>query len=237
VEPEEIEGELLILTGKWKTPEERAAIYAAIADMPTKTYLKSIDRWKVVGYARKALEHTSDLVKRCHLYSAWGGVLSAPIFDWQVPKAGLAEARRRAVVPYLNVLAIVAENLKITEHQPPPSAGVLESKPSRTSPRFHEWAEWANKRVAAVTEEWRLQEDLLTYKGVMWNVVELYSHEPYATEELRRLATEIVKKPEMVNEIMAAVEAKMREQDAARAAEEARKRAAEAEAQPAPAPH
>jgi hypothetical protein len=134
-----------------------------------------------------------------------------------VPKDGFREARCKAAVPYLHVLAIVAENLKITERQPPPRApaDVRESEPSENSPRLHEWAVWATKRIEEQRREWDLQDYLfVTKQPLIARLAVLYSTPPLATEELRRLATEIVKKPEMVKEIMDAVEAKIRGQEA-----------------------
>jgi hypothetical protein len=214
---EPVEGRLLTLTAKWKAPEERAAIYAAISSLYGNRRIRGPEAWKVVGYAQKALEHTTDLQERCSLYIDWASARGTQIASGLIPKDGFPEARRNAAVPYLHILAIVAQNLKITERQPPfkASADISESQPSDNSPRLHEWAVWANKRIQEQSKEWDLQEHLFVLKPqLIGSLARLYSTPPYATEELRRLATEIVKKPEMVKEIMEAVEAKIREQEA-----------------------
>jgi len=212
-----IEGQLLLLTEKWKRPEERAAIYGAIAHLYGNRHIRAKEAWKVVGYAQKALEHTPDLQERCQLYMDWASALGSQIFFGYVPKDGFPEARRNVAEPYLHVLAIMAENLKITERQPPfkASPDISESQPSDNSPRLHEWAVWANKRMREEIREYDLQDYLFVLKQPMIDcVARLYSKPPYATEELRTLATEIVKKPEMVKEILDATEAKIQEKEA-----------------------
>ncbi len=217
VNPEPLEGQLLMLTARWQTPEDRAQIYAAITEIYVNQHNRAERAWKVVGYAKMALEHTADPAERCRLYEHWASAAAPGIFWGYVPKDEFPEARRRTVVPYLHVLAIVAENLKITERQPRPSLPpeIRDAEPAPYHRGFHAWVQNANAWLAEHNKEWELQDTLLLYKEhIPALIVELYAKPPLANDELEALATEIVKKPEIVKEIMDAVEAKIAEKSA-----------------------
>jgi len=113
-----------------------------------------------------------------------------------------AKGRRQFIVPMLKALKILLGNGVASEDAPPALPAVNMFDAPQDSPEYealvkkHEEEMEAHSRAILLLELWNWRVVL------MQNVVGYYSQPPYATDELRQLATEILQDDAVVKEIM-----------------------------------
>ncbi len=213
---EKIEAQYLKLLEEYDSPDEKGKIYAAISNSYINSGIQTpgglpVFPEKVAEYCEKALQYPQDIPKRCRFYSFWGAALQAEYY-----KSGEQEfpvARKRIVIPYLKVLNLVFDNLTSREMQEPP---VLEPYRATGPPNnaIHQKLLRRHQEQLARCREVMLNRQLLPHlHTLMPRCVSLYSRKPYATAELRKLAGEILKKGDAVDELISAVESKIKETD------------------------
>jgi len=153
-------------------------------------------------YARKALTFPLEPPQKLILYVYMGDAFQ--VEDWQKP---FPAKRAKAVVPYL-------EGLKETQRQHLP-AKAPESPPVGASdipPSDPGYAEYKRQHVEALRawEVAQAQKKMIGLRDVLVHqIVGLYTRPPYATEELKSIATNILGEGKEFDHLMAAVNDKV----------------------------
>jgi len=118
-----------------------------------------------------------------------------------------ARLRREFILPMLNALKILLGNGVASEDAPPALPAVNMFDAPQDSPEYealvkkHEEEMEAHSRAILLLELWNWRVVL------MQNVVGYYSQPPYATDELRQLATEVLQDDAVVNALVQKVAA------------------------------
>ena len=193
-----------LLTLYGDTPEIRAEIYYTAAGV----YAQS-GMWfpqKTIDYCKKSIESTpTDRVADAQMYVYWGDAIQ--IANAGVTGAALAQARREAVIPYLRGLRVL---VALGSSEPEPEAPGRPVKPYRFNPDPQELALYeeyvARLREIKAHRHVVLMEDVTTRQ-----IAFMYSRLPFATDELRKLAMDIIEDEGAVDRLIAAVEVKVRE--------------------------
>jgi len=198
-EAEKRYGELL---NKYSKPEEQGRIYFHLSLMYAQT--GQVRPNKTIAWSKKAFEYPLDPLDRLRLYIHWGDAI-------QVANRGargqeLMVARRKAVMPYLQGLKETIQ-YNLPERRPEIPRIVLEihygSRDSKTLARIKRKNE--EQRKARQRVMW--QREMILFRDILTGQIAfLYSRFPFATNELRELATEVLEDKAAVERLMGAVE-------------------------------
>ncbi len=211
---EKMETQYLELLQEYDSPEDKGRIYAAIANSYINSGIQTpgglpVFPEKVAEYCEKALQYPQEVPDSCRFYSFWGAALQAQCY--KSGEEDFSVARREIVIPYLKTLKFVFDNLTSRESQNLPSVVAYDVPPS--DPHYGEIVRKHNRQMNK-WKEVKLNNKLLRYKDVLVpKVVSLYSQKPYATDELRELAGEILKKEDTVKELISLVTNKIKDKD------------------------
>ena len=203
VEMETLEEECLKLLRKYDAPEEKGEINAAVAFMYANEGMRQPT--KVAEYCEKALSYPLKITKACQLYVYWGESLEAKHSD---SKSDIFVAvRRQIVMPYLTGLKLVLDNQTTREIQEPPAVGKYRYDGPTSDPQYRKMLK-KHKDEISKRKRVILQNKLVEYRKVFTSkCVALYSRKPFATDELERIAIDILKNREAVKELVTEVKA------------------------------
>lgn len=186
------------LLEKHPSPEEKGQIYRRMVQTIANTGM--LAPGKAIEYSQKALELTSDPLEKLEIYSHWG---DACRFLRGVAKGNdLAQARRAAMAPYLQGLALI-EASQVSEEKPkiPKSSFLTYDGPKDTEDYRRLIKEQEDERKAV--ELALFQSKMIDYRTrLTGQIVYLYSRFPFATDELKSLATEALGNPMIVNKLI-----------------------------------
>lgn len=202
---EEVERRCSELLQRYTSPEEQALIYFQLAQVEGQSGVQSPE--KLVTYVKKALQLPLDPVKQLRLYIYWGDAIQ--IAHSGVSGGELAAARREAVMPYLQGLKqalmydLPDERPRLPSVPMATYAGPTDTEGYEGIRRWRQ--EQAEARRKAVVQ-WRMTglRDIL-----MRQISFMYSRFPFATDELRALATEVVGDEAAVERLVSQVEAEV----------------------------
>lgn len=213
------------LLQQYPNPKEQAAIYYELAHIHAQSGLREPDR--VIEYARKALDFPLEPPQRMRLYVYWGDAT-------QVKKARLPAGpqRKEAALAYLQGLK---ETLRYQLPDIPPELPGV-SPYSGGGPGLEKLRE-EHQQAMAARREAEFQRDMIQHRNVLTQqLVGLYSHKPYATEELEQLARQTLGDPAAVERLMKSLPPALDKDRQLQAALDAKKAAARNEPVPVPTP-
>ena len=212
----ELEAECLELLYEYKSREDKGKIYAAIAYIYSERGYRPLagditqQALKAIEYCEKAIEYPLAVLDAGRLHIYWADALQ--IANRASAEDEFAAARREIAVVCLTGLKLVLANQTTTKVQPLPVVNLFCYSGSKDDPAYQELLKTHEAEVAA-RKRALLQDGLIRYRDVMTQkIVSLYSREPYATDELKRLTGEILKSEEVTREIFDKVEEKRHEE-------------------------
>jgi len=198
---DEVERRCNDLLQRYTKPKDQAKIYFELAQVEGQSGMQRPE--KLIEYVKKALELPIDPSKKVRLYSYWGDAIQTS--HRGVHNEELVAARREAVMPYLRGLR---ETIKydLPEEVPdlPEFRTVTYDGPTDTD----EYQELLRKRQEQIeaTEKAVLQRQMIQHRDVITSQISLmYSRLPLATDELRKLAMEVLGDEAAVNQLMSHV--------------------------------
>jgi len=203
---EEVERYASKLLETHSAPDERAQIYytvcVAYASADARRYHD-----KMVEYATKALECPLDPRKRSVMYTYWGDAIQVKHRGVHGPQ--LAIARRKAVVPYLKGLQDQLQ-LKLPDEKPELPEWAQERRTEGRQESYEQRLTKAKAKKEAFHRVWkrvRFEWKMIDCRNILISqIVFMYTRVPTATEELRKLASQIVKDKNLVDQIVMRVE-------------------------------
>lgn len=204
-----LETQCLNLIKDHNSPVEKGEIYSTIALIyAEKGYSSPQDVRipKAIEYCRKALQHPLEVITACEMYGRWTGALMAKYRN--SPENEFVTRRQEAATRCLTGLKLALDNKAPKKREPPPPVFRYNIPPS--SPNYDEMFEKHRRQLAAY-KKWEFTNGLYKQREALTQrCVTLYTHKPYATNELRLLAEKILKKYDAaVEKLIALVEAEI----------------------------
>ncbi len=192
-------GELL---RQYSKPEEHGRIYYKLAMHYSLTDSK--ERKRALECARKALDLPIGPRDRLRTYIRLGDAIQ--IANRGVRGEEMVRVRRAAVMPYLTGLK---ESLKYDIPDKNPEVTVARPDRYHGPPGTEEFRE-AMRKIEVYNkalERVRFQRDMILRRDTLTSqIASLYSRMPFATEELRTLATDVLQDEKAIKRLMDAVE-------------------------------
>ncbi len=186
-------------------PAQQGRIYSFLARIYVQTSAGQFTPAKAGQYAEKALQYPLPLPERVQMYIDCGQ--SVEMANSGATGQRLAVVRREAVMPYLlGLKEMLPQDLPETAPEfPTGRMGFYNGDGPQASEeaRKHD-AEQSD--LAAAWESAKLQGDLIVRRDAITDQIEfLYSRMPFATEELNKLANEILQNPAAVERLLSRV--------------------------------
>lgn len=191
------------LLQEYTKPEEQGKIYYELTKVEGQSgFQRPV---KAIEYARKALEVPQDPWKKVRLYIYWGDTIQ--VANRGVHNQELVTARRKAVMPYLLGLK---EMLKydLPEFKPElPTYGAMVFEGDKDDPEYQRILKEKKEKIKA-REKAKFQRAMIQHRDVLTSQVStMYSRFPFATNEIKELATQVLEDEKAVERLMSAVDA------------------------------
>jgi len=200
---DEVEKRCNKLLQTYTEPEEQGRIYYELTKVEGQSGFQRPA--KAIEYAKKALELPQDPWRTTRLYEYWGSAI-------QVAHRGthdkeMAKARRQAVILYLQGLREL-QQYDLPEVKPPiPMAGFITHAGPTDSEEYRKLKRKQEKEIAAQKLA-KFQRSMIEHRDILTlQVSGMYSRFPWASDEIRELATKILKDKDAVERLMSAVDA------------------------------
>ena len=200
-------------------PKGQGQIYYELAHIDAQSGLARPQM--VIDYAKKALQFPLDPLQRLRLYVYWGDATLV-----RKPTDPLPGRRREAVPIYLQGLMemhaftappVAPQPTEVVPPQKPPEAATRAANPAKgKSPHKLTTKEAIeqHERQLAPPRQARMQDQIARGREIlMGQIVWLYGRKPFATAELRELATATTHDPELVARLVEMTQAKIRAVD------------------------
>jgi len=191
------------LLERYTKSEEKGKIYYQLAEV----YAQSgqLIPNKTSEFSKKALEYPLDPVKQLQLYVYWGDAIQ--VAHRGVHNQELVAARRKAVMPYLQGLK---EALKHNLPEVKPDLPSV-SRVRYVGPPDSEEYQKIKRRNEEQMAAWRLarfQQDMIQHRVALTGQISyMYSRFPFASNEIKELATQVLEDEKAVERLMSAVNA------------------------------
>jgi hypothetical protein len=189
---EKLEAQCLELVKDHNSPAGKGEIYATIAFIYSEAGWYSSEDVRIpkaLKYCKKALEYPLETIAACRMYGGWTDCLMVEY--WKHTEDELVKIRQEAIVPCLTGLKLVLDN-NAPEKLPPPSVvGKYNVDPDR--PDYEKLMKKHQEELAAHKKWQFLKELYFQRKAFTQRCVTLYSHKPYATDELKLTAEKILR--------------------------------------------
>jgi hypothetical protein len=199
---DEVEKRCDELFKKYTEPEEQAKIYFELAQVEGQSGFQRPE--KGIEYVKKALELPIDPLKKVRLYIYWGDAIQTA--NRGVNNQELVVARRKAALPYLDGLK---ETLQYNLPEKMPDLPRINAVRYIGPPDTEECYEIKRKNDEQVEakEKAKFQRKMIQYRDVLVSQISsMYSRFPWASDEIRELATKILGDEVAVNRLMSAVD-------------------------------
>lgn len=195
------------LLERYTEPEEQGKIYYQLAEV----YAQSgqLIPNKTIEFSKKALEYTLDPVDQLQLYVYWGDAIQ--VAHRGVHNQELVAARRKAVMPYLQGLKEALKH-NLPEVKPDlPSVSRVRYVGPPDSDEYRKIKRKNEEQMAA----WRLarlQQDMIQHRVALTGQISyMYSRFPFASNEIKELAAQVLEDETAVERLMSAVNAAVRQ--------------------------
>lgn len=218
-ETKKIEAQYLSLLSQYKDAKNIGRIYYHLTDM----YVQSgmTDPESAIKYAKKTMEYPIASFERIRI----GHIVAGALIRQNAGQKGenLAGARRQIVLPLLEAIKYSLE-IKLPDQKPQPTNKIQtfhnmtyienpdespEVKKAREE-QIKKIDDDMKKQVDENAKNAEIKACLRNRKICEDTVVSIYSKEPYATEELRRIASEVLGDKDTVNKLVARVDANIK---------------------------
>lgn len=209
---EKQEAQFLELIKDYNSPAEKGKIYTTIAR------LYSQEGWrfqsedpripKAIKYCKEALQYPLEVTAACEMH---GSLADAMLIRYRNrTKEEFVKIRQEAIVSCLTGLKLALDNNAPKEHPESPGRMRVPHVHPEKGPIYEEAMRKYKEQLAA-HKKWLFLENLyFQRKAFTQRCVSFYSHKPYATDELNRIAEKILKGHEGVaKELLGEVEAKI----------------------------
>jgi hypothetical protein len=200
---DQVEAKGAAMLAKYPAAEDRGRIYWTLAGVYSQTGQQIPE--KTILYCKAALDcPISPIKRRLALYNWWGDAILA--LHRGPSGVELVAARRQAVMPFLMGLRIAKDasipDVPLNAKSPPLIDGSADSGDGQLGTRLAE----RERQVAEVMAAKERDEAVPSRDALVAQVAFLYASAPYANEELKRLATEVLQDPGEVARVMTALE-------------------------------
>ena len=200
---DEVEERCNELLQKYTKPEEQGKIYYELTKVEGQSGFQRPA--KAIDYVKKALELPQDPWKKVRLYIYWGDTIQ--VAHRGVHNQELVAARRKAVVPYLYGLK---ETLKydLPELKPElPTYGAIVYEGDKDDPEYQRILKEKKEKIKA-REKAKFQRTMIQHRDVLTSQTStMYSRFPFASNEIKELATLVLEDETAVERLMSAVNA------------------------------
>jgi hypothetical protein len=213
------ETDCLALLRTESASEDKGRVHYEIAEIYYRVALIKKPE-KALEYAKKALEFPLELPKATDMYEhwgsalyiAWGGYLYDPSIsppadiDWDKRNRDFGAMRKEVAGLYMTAEKLLLDAKVPRERIPEPAVGTYLCDSDDESlceelERQHDEQMAARKKADSTNELVRRR---LWFEG---ELVSMYSHQPYATTELRRLGLARLKEKKLVEDLVSRVKA------------------------------
>lgn len=198
-----VEKQYLKLLDTYEAPDDVGRIYAAIGKMHANAGLTDPDA--AAEYAQRALGLPLDPLTQMQTWVVLGDASQVQYSG--VTGNDLARARAVIVRHYLEGIKVAADLGMPNEKTKVPMAGFLTWRGPPDDPEYLTMKERNDKLVAAGQEARRANEFFDRRQTLEGQIVFLYTRWPLATDELRRIAKEILENDSAVESLLAKVKA------------------------------
>lgn len=200
---DEVEKRCNKLLQKYTKPEEQGRIYYELTKVEGQSGLQRPA--KAIEYAKKALELPQDPWKKVRLYGYWGSAIE--VAHRGTHDEEMAKGRREAVIPYLQGLRQL-QQYNLPEVKPPIPMASFITHPGQTDSETYRKLKLKQEKEVAAQKLAKLQRSMIQHRDILTlQVSGMYSRFPWASDEIRKLATRILKDEADVERLMSAVDA------------------------------
>ena len=208
---DEVEKKCNELLKRYTKPEEQGKIYYELAKVEGQSGLQRPAR--AIEYVKKALKLPQEPWEKVRLYIYWGDAIQVAnrgVRGWQ-----LLAPRRKAVMPYLDGLKETLQ-YDLPEAKPELPMVHLFTYDGPPDSELHRKLKRKNQEEIEAWNLAKFQRDMIQHRDVLTGQVSsMYSRFPWASDEIRELATKILADDAAVERLMShvdkAVEERVRE--------------------------
>jgi hypothetical protein len=190
------------LLKEYLDPNDHGKIYFELVQVEGQSGFRRPE--KILEFINKALSCPQEPLKKTRLYIYWGDAIQ--VANRGVHNQELIAARREAAMPYLLGLK---ETLKynLPENKPDIiSAGFLTFDGSPDSESFRKVKRLYDEKIVAEKLA-RFQRDMIEHRDILNSqIAGMYSRFPWASEEIKKLATEMLQDKTAVDRLMEQVD-------------------------------
>jgi hypothetical protein len=192
------------LLQEYTEPNEQGKIYFELVQVEGQSGFQRPE--KILEFINKALSFPQEPLKKIRLYAYWGDAL-------QVSKRGVVNqemmaARREAAIPYLQGLKETLQ-YNLPEKKPEIPMGIFINVTTSDENKREVEAE-VNRRMKENGEAQKkaiFQGDMINHREILTSQISgMYSRFPWASNEIRELATKILGDTVAVNRLMSSVD-------------------------------
>jgi hypothetical protein len=199
----QVEAQAQTLLAAYPDPADRASIYYTVASV----YAQSgqVHPAKTAAYAEKAMALPLDDVRKLQLAIYWGDAIQ--VRHRGVRGDELAQARRRAVEPYLDGLKLAVDQDLPDEAPDLPMIERFEYTGPRNDPVYQQMLQKRQAQIQA-RQMAQFQRQMIQHREVLKDqIVYLYTRFPFQTEELRQLLQDRLQDhPQVIADMVSRVE-------------------------------
>lgn len=197
--------ECLNLLKRYRSSDSKGKIFAKIAFIYAQSGMKQPK--KTIHYCREALKYPLQVDTACQMYIFWADALQVQYQDFQ--EQDFPSLRKKITRLCLSGLKLILDNLTTTEIQTVPFLSKFDYSGTTDNPAYQEILQQHNDEAES-RKRAIFQNKLIEHHNVlMAKCVALYSQQPYAIDELRRLVSEIFKDDDDIKKFVAEIEARI----------------------------
>ncbi len=199
---DEVEKRCNELLKEYTDPNDQGKIYFELVQVEGQSGFQRPT--KILEFINKALECPQEPLKETRLYIYWGDAIQTA--NRGVHNQELVVARREAAMPYLLGLK---ETLKYSLPETKPKLPSVNRERYAGPPGTNEYLEIIRRNEEQMNA-WRfakLQRDMIDHRDISnGQIASMYSRFPWASEEIRELATKILQDKTAVDRLMVQVD-------------------------------
>lgn len=198
---DEVENRCNELLKEYTEPEEHGKIYYELTKVEGQSGFQRPA--KAIEYAKKALELPQDPWKKVRLYIYWGDTIQ--IANRGVHNQKLVAARRKAALPYLYGLK---ETLQYDIPEVKPDLPRVDRFQAHPGTMQYQRLMQKHKEQVKAREKARFQRAMIQHRDILTSQTStMYSRFPFASNEIKELATQVLEDEKAVERLMSAVNA------------------------------